>query len=318
LSVGERVKKALDAGVDQFGGEACPEVIVGLVSSGLVPEARIDESVRRLLRDKFRLGLFDNPYVNPGAAEQIVGNAKFRKAGEIAQRKSIVLLKNAETSEGKALPLYDRPKIYIEGIDPEVADEYGQVVKSIEEAEIAILRLNTPFEPREGLLDSFFHAGDLDFKGEEKERLLGLLESVPTIVDIFLERPAVIPEIAEKSAGLLVNFGASDAAVLDVIFGRFTPCGKLPFEMPSSMEAVRKQREDVPYDSENPLFPFGHGLTPPRPRSPVAGTPPGSCPRTPARRSRRAQPPARPPADRTCAGAGSSRPSGRRPCPWAR
>jgi beta-glucosidase len=80
-------------------------------------------------------------------------------------------------------------------------------------------------------------------------------------VDIFLERPAVIPEIAEKSAGLLVNFGASDAAVLDVIFGRFTPCGKLPFEMPSSMEAVRKQREDVPYDSENPLFPFGHGLT---------------------------------------------------------
>ena len=90
---------------------------------------------------------------------------------------------------------------------------------------------------------------------------MGILESVPTIVDIFLERPAVIPEIAEKSAGLLANFGASDAAVLDVIFGRFIPCGKLPIEMPSSMEAVRKQREDVPYDSENPLFPFGHGLT---------------------------------------------------------
>jgi len=261
LSLEERAKKALDAGVDQFGGEACPEVVVGLVESGQIDEARIDESIRRLLRDKFRLGLFDDSYVNPDAAEQIVGNAKFRKAGEIAQRKSIVFLKNAETSEGKALPLHGRPKIYIEGIDPEVADEYGQVVKSIEEAEIAILRLNTPFEPREGLLDSFFHAGDLDFKGEEKERILGLLESVPTIVDIFLERPAVIPEIAEKSAGLLANFGASDAAVLDVIFGRFTPCGKLPIEMPSSMEAVRKQREDVPYDSGNPLFPFGHGLT---------------------------------------------------------
>jgi beta-glucosidase len=71
----------------------------------------------------------------------------------------------------------------------------------------------------------------------------------------------VVPEIAEKSAGLLADFGASDAAVLDVIFGRFTPSGKLPFEMPSSMEAVRKQKEDLPYDSENPLFPFGHGLT---------------------------------------------------------
>jgi beta-glucosidase len=261
LSLEERAKKALDAGVDQFGGEACPEVIVGLVESGQIDEARIDESIRRLLRDKFRLGLFDDSCVNPDAAAQIVGNAEFRKAGELAQRKSIVLLKNAETSEERALPLYGRPKIYIEGIDPKVADEYGQVVKGIEEAEIAILRLNTPFEPREGLLDSFFHAGDLDFKGEEKERILGLLESVPTIVDIFLERPAVIPEIAEKSAGLLANFGASDAAVLDVIFGRFTPCGKLPIEMPSSMEAVRKQREDVPYDSENPLFPFGHGLT---------------------------------------------------------
>jgi hypothetical protein len=60
---------------------------------------------------------------------------------------------------------------------------------------------------------------------------------------------------------LLANFGASDAAVLDVVFGRFTPSAKLPFEMPSSMEAVRKQKEDVPYDSENPLFAFGHGLT---------------------------------------------------------
>ncbi len=261
LSVEERARKALDAGVDQFGGEACPEVIVDIVGSGLVSEARIDESVRRLLRDKFRLGLLDNPYLDPDAAERIVGNPEFCRAGEIAQRKSIVLLKNAETPEGKALPISDRAKVYVEGIDPEIAGEYGQVVSSVEEAEIAILRLNTPFEPREGFLDSFFHAGDLDFKGAEKERILNLLESVPTIVDVFLERPAVIPEVAEKSAALLANFGASDAAVLDVIFGRFHPCGKLPFEMPSSMEAVRKQKEDMPYDSENPLFPFGHGLT---------------------------------------------------------
>jgi beta-glucosidase len=261
LSLEERAKKVLDAGADQFGGEACPHVIVGLVESGQIDEARIDESIRRLLKDKFRLGLFDDPYVNPDAAEQIVGHAKFRKAGESAQRKSIVLLKNAETADGKTLPLHGKPKIYIEGIDPRVADGYGQVVENIEEAEIAILRLDTPFEPREGLLDSLFHAGDLDLKGKEKERLLGLLGRVPTVVDILLERPAVIPEIAEMSAGLLANFGASDAAVLDVIFGRCTPNGKLPFEMPSSMEAVKKQKEDVPYDSENPLFPFGHGLT---------------------------------------------------------
>ena len=62
------------------------------------------------------------------------------------------------------------------------------------------------------------------------------------------------------TAGLTAT-GAADDAVLDVIFGRFNPTGTLPFEMPSSMEAVRNQQEDVPYDSGNPLFPFGHGLS---------------------------------------------------------
>lgn len=54
---------------------------------------------------------------------------------------------------------------------------------------------------------------------------------------------------------------ASDETVLDVIFGQFNPQGKLPFELPSSMQAVRKQKEDVPHDSEDPLFEFGHGLS---------------------------------------------------------
>ena len=71
----------------------------------------------------------------------------------------------------------------------------------------------------------------------------------------------MIPEIAAQSAALIANFGANDAALLDVIFGMFNPTGKLPFELPSSMEAVREQKEDVPYDSEYPLFPFGFGLS---------------------------------------------------------
>ncbi|MBW3545687.1 MAG: glycoside hydrolase family 3 C-terminal domain-containing protein, partial [Bacteroidetes bacterium] len=105
-----------------------------------------------------------------------------------------------------------------------------------------------------------FHHGDLDFKNAEKQEILQLLNTVPTIVDLYLDRPAVIPEINEKAAALLVNFGASDAAVLDVIFGRAAPGGKLPIELPSSMEAVRKQKEDLPHDSENPLYAIGHGL----------------------------------------------------------
>lgn len=261
LSRAERAKKALDAGVDQFGGEACPEVIVELVSSGQLAETRIDASIRRLLRDKFRLGLFDNPYVDPNQAERVVGNTAFCAAGDLAQRKAIVVLKNG-TAEQQVLPLAGKPKLYIENIAPAVAQQYGEVVGSVDEAELAILRLKAPYEARNGdFLEQLFHAGDLDFKGEEKERILGLLAKIPTIIDIYLDRPAVIPEIAAGCTGLLANFGASDAAVLDVIFGRFAPGGNLPFELPASMEAVRNQYADVPFDSPNPLFHFGYGLT---------------------------------------------------------
>ncbi|MBN9390372.1 MAG: glycoside hydrolase family 3 C-terminal domain-containing protein [Chloroflexi bacterium] len=262
LSLHERAKKALEAGVDQFGGESCPEVIVELVRSGQVAESRIDTSVRRLLRDKFRLGLFDNTYVDPARAETIVGRADFKEAGELAQRKSIVLLKNSATPAGNILPVQGRPRLYLENIAAEVATDFGEVVTGPDQADLAILRLKTPYEQRDGnFLEKMFHAGSLEFGGAERERILGIARQVPTIVDIYLDRPAVIPEIAEASAALLANFGANDRALLDVIFGRFSPSGKLPFELPSSMEAVLRQKSDVPYDSENPLFPFGSGLT---------------------------------------------------------
>jgi beta-glucosidase len=260
LSLEQRTLKALNAGVDQFGGEACPDVIVDLVRSGQISEARIDQSVCRLLRDKFRLGLFDDPYLDVDAAEHIAGNPAFLRAGELAQRKSIVLLKNSQIAGGTTLPLNDRLRLYVEGIDPQIAAAYGEVTAVIEQADCAILRLGAPFEPRDGFLKSMFHQGDLDFKDAEKSRILGILARIPTIVVIYLDRPAVIPEIAEKSAALLADFGASDDAVLDVIFGRFAPSARLPFELPSSMEAVRKQEPDVPHDSERPLFAFGHGL----------------------------------------------------------
>ena len=197
------------------------------------------------------------------AATRIVGRPEFMEAGARAQRRALVLLKNGDDTQNKPLPLQGMPNIYIENIDPVVATDYGHVVADLDEADVDILRLETPHYPREGqtLFESFFHRGDLDFKGEEKERILTILRTKPTIVDIYLDRPAVIPEIAEEAAALIANFGATDAAVLDAIFGRFTPTGTLPFEMPSSMEAVRAQFEDVPYDSKNPLFPFGHGLT---------------------------------------------------------
>jgi beta-glucosidase len=260
LSAEERVYKIIDAGVDQFGGENCPEYVVKLVKEGKLTQSRIDSSIKRLLRQKFQLGLFDNPFIDESKVSQVLGNPEFQKAGDESQRKSITLLKN----ENKILPLKQNSlKIYVKNIEAKVAALYGTVVDNPKDADIAILRLTTPYYPVETPIPMArrLHHGDLDFKGTTKDTILQLLNTIPTIVDIYLDRPAVIPEINAKAKGLLVDFGASDAAVLDVIFGKFKPGGHLPIELPSSMEAVRDQKEDVPYDSKDPLYKFGYGLS---------------------------------------------------------
>jgi beta-glucosidase len=70
-----------------------------------------------------------------------------------------------------------------------------------------------------------------------------------------------LTEVNEKSTALMAEFGTSDEVLAELIFGERRPDGKMPFELPSSWEAVLKQFEDVPYDSEDPLYKFGHGLT---------------------------------------------------------
>jgi len=259
LSEEDRVLKVLDAGCDQFGGENRTDLVIKLVKDGKVTEQRLDESVRRLLRLKFTLGQFDNPYVNVERALATVGKPEWKALGEATQRRSFTLLKN----EKNALPLESgKLKIYVRNVSPEVAARYGTVVDKPEQADIAILRLQAPWVPVEtkNPFARGFHHGDLDFKGTRKDSIVQLLKTVPTIVDVYLDRPAVLPEISQFAKALFVNFGASDAALLDVVFGKARPEGKLPFELPSSMEAVRNQKEDMPYDSKNPLYPFGFGL----------------------------------------------------------
>ena len=231
LSQEERVAKILDAGCDQLGGEQIPEVVVALVEDGRIASERVDVSARRLLRDKFRLGLFDAPDVDPGAAERMCGNAEFRAAGERMQRRSVVILKNAGV-----LPL---------------ADGDG----------VQVIPRSAPYQVRDGnFIERLFHAGDLDFKEPELSQLLALAGTKPTVLVLDLDRPAVLPELADACAAVVAVFGASDAAVDDVLRGRVKSEGRLPFELPRSMAAVRAQRPDVPSDSDDPLFPIGFGL----------------------------------------------------------
>lgn len=257
LSPLERTKKIIDAGCDQFGGESSPELIIELVKSGQLTEERIDESVKRIMRDKFRLGLFDDPYVNEAEANNIAGKESFRELGRLAQAKSTVLLKNDQI-----LPLKKGTKIYAEGMmDSEVLGTLGELVSDPMEAEVILKRIGTPYDERdEYFLESYFHQGRLFYSEEEKKEILGLISKKPSIVVVNLDRAAILTDISEASDALLADFGLSDRVLNQLLFGELSPEGKLPFELPSSWEAVENQKEDVPYDSEDPLYEFGYGL----------------------------------------------------------
>ncbi|MER5353246.1 glycoside hydrolase family 3 N-terminal domain-containing protein [Kitasatospora sp. NPDC002551] len=253
LSVPEQVALTLRAGADQLGGETDPELILGVVRSGVVTEARLDESARRILRDKFRLGLFDDPYVDVDAAAGLVGAPEGRALGRRVQTRSLVHLAGRPLSG---------QRLYVEGVDAGVAARYGTVVERPEDADLAVLRLATPYEKRAGLLEQAFHSGSLEFEPAEAARVAALAAAVPTAVVAQLERPAVLTPLAPHAALLVGEFGASDEVVLDAVLGRAPMTGSLPFDLPRSDAAVDAAREDVPFDTADPLFRFGHPTAP--------------------------------------------------------
>jgi len=262
LDEDERLLKLLDAGVDQFGGEHCSDRLVRLVRAGHVTETRIDQSARRLLREKFVLGLFDRPLVDEDVAAIVVGSAVFRAAGLRAQQRALTLLTNGASAFGSStLPLRRGLKVYGEGITNEVLARHAIVVDDPSHADVAVVRVKTPWEPsgRGGMADSF-HGGTLEFPGEELDRLVAICQSVPTVVDIYLERPAVLGPLVASAAAIIANYGIDEAALLDVLFGEVSPRGSLPFDLPRSMDAVIASRSDVPFDTTDPVFRFGHGL----------------------------------------------------------
>lgn len=261
LDARQRMLKILEAGADQFGGEQCTDLLIELVKDGLVAESRIDESARRVLLVKFRLGLFDDPFVEEDLAERVVGSAETRRAGLAAQSRSVTVLKNAVVAEKAVLPIPASTRIYAEGIDAAVLARFAVPATTPEEADIALVRIEAPFEPRDDLfLESYFHQGSLDLKPGLVHRLHTIASSTPLLVDVALDRPAILTPLVDALAGLTVTFGVSDEALLAALTGRIRPEGRLPVELPRSMQAVRKSAPDAPAATEDPLFPLGSGV----------------------------------------------------------
>ena len=167
LTEPERHYKAIEAGVDQFGGNNEMGPVIEAYQMGVKEHGeeymrkRFEQSAVRLLRNIFRVGLFENAYLDVAETEKVVGNPEFMKAGYDAQLRSVVMLKNHE----KALPLKKQMKVYIpkkflpggknwfgietpsswqDAVNPVVAAKYFQVVEKPEEADFALVCIDSP------------------------------------------------------------------------------------------------------------------------------------------------------------------------------
>ena len=264
LSIEERYIKAIDAGIDQFGGEKDTEVVIELVKKGLMPLSRIDASVKRILKNKFDLGLFDNPFVEVDQVKSRVNTERNIKLGKEAQKQSMVLLKNDST-----LPLEKNINIFVDGFNAK-SIVHGNVVSDIKDADVIVSYVHTVFNGNQpsgidrlvdNVLSSIFPNQDLNFSPEILEKLEEFSSIKPLIVIVDLNRPAILDSINQMSSALVGTFGVDESVIFETLFGESKPTGKLPFEIPSSMKEVNEQLEDVPDDTMNPTFKFGFGLT---------------------------------------------------------
>jgi beta-glucosidase len=252
----------VDAGLDQFGGVEDTAELVAAVKAGKITEARVGQSAYRVLKVKFEQGLFENPYVDPKVAAATVGASDFIAEGRAAQSRALVLLENKQG----LLPLKGGKRVYLKGVSGDVAKAHGLTpVTELAQAELAIIRVAAPFQILHPnyTFGSRQHEGDLSFKdgAEDYETIKAATAKIPTIVSVYLDRPAILTNVRDKAAALIGDFGSSDDALLDALTGAAPPQGKLPLELPSSMAAVEAQAEDAPHDSDKPLYPIHYGLT---------------------------------------------------------
>jgi beta-glucosidase len=285
------VVTAINAGIDMvmvpYDFKLFTEVMTAAVEKGEISQARIDDAVTRILRAKFWLGLFENPF---GHNEYLpeVGSAEHRAVAREAVRKSLVLLKN----DNNALPLPKAGRIVVAG---GAADDIGlqcggwtiswqgesgkttegtsllealrKVNSAIEfnpagdfegKAEIGVVVVaETPYA--EGLGDQ----EDMNLPAEHAaliEKMRGKCDKL--VVILFSGRPLVITDaLAQVDAWVMAWLpGTEGDGMADVFFGDHPFVGKSAFSWPRSTDYIAlADLQQNP--AERVLFPRGHGVT---------------------------------------------------------
>lgn len=279
----ERYAKAVEAGVDLIAGDHNPADLLQAIHNGLITEERINKSVKLLLTESFELGLFENPYRDPEAAQKIADDPVSQQIADEAHRKSIVLLRN----DNNILPLTNAKingqKLFVEVIaNANAAQQTENLKKTLLQYDPAISITDNLDEATRALVyvipSGIADKPDVPLSvalnaetGVDVARIRAIEEKVPTILTINMTSPWLIGEIEEKAAAVISVFGVKAEALIDVIRGRFNPSGKLPFTLPANQTAVDNDRSDVPgydegseyvyRDKYNNAYGLGFGLS---------------------------------------------------------
>lgn len=149
LTVAERHLKIIMAGVDQFGGNNNAAPVLEAYKIGVEAygeqfmRQRFEQSAVRLLKNIFRVGLFENPYLDTAVSSATAGKAEYMQTGYAAQLKSVVMLKNKDS----LLPLQRRTKVFIpKRHTPSSKGWFGNVVPGITELPVNIETARQYFE----------------------------------------------------------------------------------------------------------------------------------------------------------------------------
>jgi beta-glucosidase len=292
------VETAINAGIDMVMMPYIPDqrnnyvrfigLLQELVTEGRVPQDRIDDAVRRILRAKVQLGLFERPYPDPSSIDT-VGSASHREVARECVRQSLVLLKN----ERKSLPLSTRiGRLHVAG---RAADDLGiqcggwtlswqgkegQVVRGGTTILAAIRQAvgkgtRVTYSPdgsgakgSDAVLVVVGEAPYAEMKGDRRDLALSDSEvsvlrkakeaGVPVITVLISGRPLVLGPVLDGSDALIAAWlpGTEGQGVADVLFGASKPTGKLPRSWPRTEDQVHRNDMKV-----EPQFSYGFGLT---------------------------------------------------------
>lgn len=259
LTKPQRFAAAMKAGTDIVSDMADPTELLKAIDEGLVTTEDLDLHVGRLLDEMFRLGLFDNPYVDVDEAEKIIGNAPLWEMGAKAQRHSVTLLR--DNKDLLPLTLDKEVKIYVWATGRTKIDEVqakleagvkevwagATLVDTPEEADLALVWARPEIalfeDDREGVSLSV----DPRANGVDVDRVIEVEKTVPTILVVNVTNPWILSEIEPNAAAVLATFEITPQNLVLSLAGKDGgPKGKLPITFPASAQAVADSPRDVP------------------------------------------------------------------------